>query len=110
MAKKVIVMSTLLFIFSILITSYVMAYPVSTQPEYAKWGRLAMIETHKRYPNADIIDYLHIGREQISPTIAEERFKLWLRENQREFGVFVNIQFDTNTEEVKKITFRETSR
>ena len=31
-------------------------------PSYAKWGRLAMKETKKRYPNADIIDYLHIGR------------------------------------------------
>ena len=101
-------MNILLLIFSILLTSYVLAYPVSTQPEYAKWGRLAMTETQKRYPNAEIIDYLHIGRRQISPTIAEERFKLWLRESSREFGVFVYIQFNTNTEEVKKITFQET--
>lgn len=93
-------------------TTKTAAYPVALQPEYAKWGRMAVLETKKRYPNADIIDYLHIGRKQLSPTVAEEQFKLWLREkqNNREFGVFVNIKFNVNTEEVIEMTFRETNR
>jgi hypothetical protein len=78
-------------------------------PSYAKWGTLAMKKTKEKYPNAQIIDYLHIGR--ISGTASStEKFKLWLKEDNREFGVFVNIEFENRTEKVLGITFRETSR
>ncbi|HLS09640.1 DUF3889 domain-containing protein [Lentibacillus sp.] len=88
--------------------------PVSVQaekdtPSYAKWGRLAMQETQSRYPDADIIDYLHRGREDKNTT-SVEKFKLWLQEDEREFGVFIDIEFHTETEELIDITFREISR
>ncbi|MBO9129231.1 DUF3889 domain-containing protein [Bacillus sp. 165] len=79
-------------------------------PAYAKWGRLAVLQTKSRYPQADIIDYLHIGRERKNPIITVEKFKLWLRENGREFGVFINIEFETRTEKLVSITFIETER
>lgn len=78
-------------------------------PPYAKWGNLAVRKTHEKYPNAQIIDYLHIGRTS-GPHLSVEKFKLWLRENNKEFGVFINIEFDNITEKVMKITFRETSK
>jgi hypothetical protein len=78
-------------------------------PSYAKWGTLAMKKTKERYPNAQIIDYLHVGKTS-GPSSSTEKFKLWLKENQREFGVFVDIEFNKQTEKVINITFRETSR
>lgn len=78
-------------------------------PPYAKWGTLAMEKTKERYPNANILDYLHMGRVPGIPNTTE-KFKLWLKENNKEFGVFVEIQFDTRTEKVIKITFKETAR
>ncbi|MBP1948987.1 YqzG/YhdC family protein [Virgibacillus litoralis] len=77
-------------------------------PSYAKWGRMAMKETKAKYPNADIIDYLHRGSETKDGSTVE-KFKLWLKENNREFGVFINIEFNTETEKVIDITFRESS-
>ena len=78
-------------------------------PAYAKWGQLAMKETKSKYPNADIIDYLHEGSEtKGSSTI--EKFKLWLKEGDKEFGVFVRIEYTTETEKVDKIEFEETIR
>jgi hypothetical protein len=79
-------------------------------PPYAKWGRLAMIETKARYPHTDIIDYLHIGRVT-TPGVTTENFKLWLRDtaSHKEFGVLITIKFDTNTERLNSITFQETS-
>jgi len=78
-------------------------------PPYAKWGTLAMENTKDRYPNAKIIDYLHIGR--ITGTdFSTEKFKLWLKDNHREFGVFVDIQFNNQTEKVMKVTYKETDR
>lgn len=77
-------------------------------PEYAKWGRLAMKETQSKYPQAQIIDYLHMGRELNNGTTTE-RFKLWLRQEKKEFGALVTITFDTKTEEVKQILINETT-
>ncbi|MFC4769773.1 YqzG/YhdC family protein [Effusibacillus consociatus] len=80
------------------------------QPPYAKWGRLAMAETMKKYPGASIVDYLHVGRSKKSPTTSEETFKLWLRKGTREWGVYVRILFETSTERLISITFEETTR
>lgn len=78
-------------------------------PAYAKWGQLAVKETQSNYPNAKIIDYLHEGSElQGDSTI--EKFKLWLKEGNREFGVFVRIEYTTKTENVVTIKLEETDR
>ncbi|WP_099159123.1 YqzG/YhdC family protein [Virgibacillus ndiopensis] len=73
-------------------------------PPYAKWGRLAMKETKARYPNADIVDYLHVGRD-VRGKSSIEKFKLWLKEGNKEFGVYVNVEFDNQTEEILKVSF-----
>lgn len=77
------------------------------QPEYAKWGQIAMQQTSARY-HASIVDYLHVGRTRPAPGISEEKFKFWLRKNNREFGVYVTIQFYTATERIITIRFQET--
>lgn len=78
-------------------------------PPYAKWGRVAMSKTKEKYPQAKIIDYLHIGREK-GPQSSTEKFKLWLKTDSREFGVFVDITFDNKTEKILNIKYRETTR
>ncbi|MNO23499.1 hypothetical protein D3C76_133020 [compost metagenome] len=86
------------------------AMPAEAAPVYAKWGTIAVKETQKRY-NADIIDYKHIGRTQLTPETAEEKFKLWLRTRAgREFGVYVSIRFNVSTDEMQSIQFTETDR
>jgi len=85
------------------------AHAQPENPAYAKWGQLAMQETQSKYPHATIIDYLHEGRE-LKADSAIEKFKLWLKEDGHEFGVFVRIEFATNTEKVITITFQETSK
>nr|WP_261177621.1 YqzG/YhdC family protein [Anaerobacillus sp. CMMVII] len=79
-------------------------------PAYAKWGNIAVTETIKKYPYADVVDYLHIGREEKGDGIAVEKFKLWLRHDKKEFGVFVNVEFEINTNQFKSISFQETDR
>ena len=80
-----------------------------TVPSYAKWGRMAMKETSKKYPNAQIIDYLHVGVKTKGQNSVEQ-FKLWLKENNREFGVLVDIEFNPETEEVVTVNFKETNQ
>ncbi|MGB2993786.1 MAG: DUF3889 domain-containing protein [Paenisporosarcina sp.] len=78
-------------------------------PAYAKWGKLAIKETQSKYPNADIIDYLHEGKESKANTTIE-KFKLWLKDGDKEFGVFVRIEYNTETEKVITIDLEETSK
>ena len=77
------------------------------EPAYAKWGRLAVEKAKERYPEAEIVDYLYVGRRNLDRTTTET-FKLWIREAEREFGVFITIEFDQQNEAVKKIEFMET--
>jgi hypothetical protein len=80
-----------------------------TEPAYAKWGRLAVEKTKAKYPHAQIVDYLHVGRVQ-NPKVTTETFKLWLREKNREFGVLITIEFETLTEKIRNISIRETAK
>lgn len=82
---------------------------MAEKPPYAKWGKLAMQKTTKQYPNAKIIDYHHVGRDD-GEKFSSEKFKLWLKGKDKEFGVIVDIQFDTKTEQVNEITFKEVSK
>lgn len=87
-------------------TAYAQQKPI---PPYAKWGVYALKKTHERYPKAQIHDYLHIGRT-VGPHTSTEKFKLWLKENNKEFGVYINIEFNNKTEKVINVTFRESTR
>lgn len=78
-------------------------------PPYAKWGQIAMKNTKEKYPQAKIIDYLHIGREK-GTEYSIEKFKLWLKKDGKEFGVFVDIKFDNKTEQIIDIKYRETTK
>ncbi|WP_227940448.1 DUF3889 domain-containing protein [Alkalihalobacillus deserti] len=78
-------------------------------PPYAKWGEIAMEKTKEKYPQADIIDYLHIGREK-GTEYSIEKFKLWLKQDSKEFDVFVDIKFNNETEQIIDIKYRETTR
>ncbi len=85
------------------------AYTQEEIPAYAKWGRLAVKEVQSKYPDATVIDYLHEGSETKGDTTIE-KFKLWLKDGDKEFGVFINIVYTTETEEVLNVEFRETTR
>lgn len=78
-------------------------------PSYAKWGRVAMQATKERYPDAEIIDYLHIGAIT-RDGLTTEKFKLWLRGKEKEFGIYIDIRYNKETEEMTDITFQETDR
>ncbi|CAM4252262.1 hypothetical protein BAMA_06755 [Bacillus manliponensis] len=92
-----------------LVTIY-FSFSAHAQPPYAKWGKIAVQKTKEKYPKAQIIDYLHIGRKPKTIRISVEKFKLWLKEGEKEFGVFVDVEFETKTEQFLKISFQETDR
>lgn len=112
MRKIFLVLSITLLLTSISATPIHIQNTASAEdetPPYAKWGRLAMKETKSEYPDADIVDYLHVG-SQTSDNETTQKFKLWLKEETKEYGVFIDIKFNNETEEVLQITFEETTQ
>ena len=75
-------------------------------PAYAKWSRLAIKQTMLKYPHADITDYLHIVTHSEKVT-SEEKFQMWLKEEEREFGVLVTVTYSAETGEFIRIDFQE---
>lgn len=73
------------------------------EPAYAKWGKRAVQYAHVCYPNAAVVDYLHVGRRRIGDNRAEEVFRLWLREGKREWGILVRVQFQVSPEQFLSI-------
>ncbi|PAE26249.1 MULTISPECIES: DUF3889 domain-containing protein [Bacillaceae] len=110
MKKLIISLMVMMFI-----TEYI---PISTfagevyaekpEPAYAKWGRLAMETAKEKYPRAKILDYLHIGREKRQTTDIE-RFKLWVEDGGKEFGLYIDIEFDSKTDRVVRINMRKSA-
>ncbi|WP_404445796.1 YqzG/YhdC family protein [Sutcliffiella horikoshii] len=88
-----------------------MATQITTQqvPSYAKWGQLAMKRTKETYPKAEIVDYSHLGRQE-GPILTTEKFRLWLKGEDKEFGVNVTISFYNDTEMVKEVKLEEIKR
>jgi hypothetical protein len=76
--------------------------PAGAEPEYAKWGRLAMQTADEKF-DADIVDYKYLGRSEMRQGEAVETFRLWLKRPDREFGVLVRITVDTRTDQAKKV-------
>lgn len=106
--KKVLqVLGICLALQSVAISLQPVVHAQQETPAYAKWGKLAIKETKAKYPNAKIIDYLHVGSET-KEDHTMENFKFWLKEGEKEFGVYVKIQFVTQTEKIVKIDMKET--
>ncbi|MFD2042966.1 DUF3889 domain-containing protein [Ornithinibacillus salinisoli] len=78
-------------------------------PPYTKWGKIAMKKTKVKYPQAEIIDFLHLGREK-GTEYSVEKFKLWLKEDNREFGIFIDIKFNNETEQIVDIEYKESTQ
>ncbi|MDG0794360.1 YqzG/YhdC family protein [Cohnella ginsengisoli] len=77
---------------------------------YHKWSLIAIEETKHKYPQASLVDYLHIGRTQLEGGLSEEKFKLWLRQADREFGVFVTVRFNDAEDRLISVAMSETPR
>ncbi|WP_091014204.1 DUF3889 domain-containing protein [Paenibacillus amylolyticus] len=79
-------------------------------PDYAKWGIIAVKETQTKY-NVDILDYKHIGRTSLTADQSREQFKLWVRaKDGKQFAVYVNVDFNPSTQQLKKVQFSESDR
>ena len=106
--KKFVILGTFLVFLTVLLHVPTNAYAQQEMPAYAKWGKLAVKEAQVKFPEAKIIDFLHEGSE-VHEDSTIEKFKLWLKQSDKEFGLHVRIKYVTNTNKVVNIEFQETT-
>ncbi|RXI96477.1 DUF3889 domain-containing protein [Anaerobacillus alkaliphilus] len=51
------------------------------QPEYAKWGKIAVEQTTKQFPKYEMVDYKYEGKVVISDERQQYNFKMTLELN-----------------------------
>ncbi|MDR0140248.1 DUF3889 domain-containing protein [Metabacillus idriensis] len=73
---------------------------------YEEFGRVAMRKTMEKYPDAQITDYLHVGKKRKAAT-SIETFKLTLKEKNKTFQLFVFVEYNEKTKKVVKVTFEK---
>lgn len=95
------------FSFLLLFTSMHAQVQAEELPSYVKWGRIAMTKVQEKYPGSEITDYLHVGKEDKEGT-STEKFKLIIKQDQKEIGVNVSLTFDTRTERLLSVDLTET--
>jgi len=106
--KFFVILGTFLVFLTVQLHVPTIAYAQQEVPAYAKWGKLAVKEAQAKYPEAKILDYLHEGSE-VHEDSTIEKFKLWLKQSDKEFGLHVRIKYITNTNKVVNIEFQETT-
>lgn len=74
---------------------------------YYKWGQVAIQKTKEQYPQAKIIDYFHVGKVSITD-YSIEKFRFWIKDSNKEFGVYVDLKINNSTGELIEIQFKET--
>lgn len=86
------------------------AHVPKVTPSYTNWGLVAVAEAKKKYPTASVVDYKRFPRIVLSPTTAQDTFKLWMKDGDHELGLYVYVVFDIASENLRSITFKETSQ
>ena len=75
-------------------------------PAYAKWGKLIVEKTKEKYPDAQVVDFLHVGKEDIGSN-AVEKFRLRLKGPDKEFVVFVDVEFNKTSEKSSRFLLKK---
>ncbi|WP_226579096.1 DUF3889 domain-containing protein [Halobacillus litoralis] len=83
---------------------------VFAQPEYAKWGKTAVEETAKEYPEWKLINYDYNGKVVISEERTQYNFKLTLEsDEEQKKQVLVYVLVNPKTDQLSEVQFDEIS-
>lgn len=77
------------------------------QPDYQKWGNMAVLLTKQAYPDSEVTDYEYLGRKEPTATVVEDSFELKLKENGKEKEIIVYVTSRKDTEELISVRYEE---
>jgi hypothetical protein len=80
---------------------------VAQQPEYAKWGKIAMNVVKENYVDADVTEYKYEGRRAISEEKAEDTFLFQVKRDNQTTPVRVIVMFNPKTDILQSLSVVE---
>ncbi|MBD1378827.1 DUF3889 domain-containing protein [Metabacillus arenae] len=104
MMKKILIATTL-----ILLSVSPLGNASFAEEYYVKqtdWKSIAMKETKKRYPLAQVLFTQKIW-DKTRKNMTVKQYKLTLREGNKDFGVYVTISYHPETEKIKSVQILE---
>ncbi|WP_211744947.1 DUF3889 domain-containing protein [Paenibacillus sp. Marseille-Q4541] len=102
--RRIIISSLLMILCSSSVLFLTPAPQVHAEPGYAKWGAIAVTKAQSKY-GASVKDYAHIGRTSLSDSMAEEKFRLLMKKEDKEFTIQVTVRFNSQTNELASVDF-----
>ncbi|GAA0327998.1 hypothetical protein GCM10008967_18100 [Bacillus carboniphilus] len=100
--KKLI---SILMLISLLLTGVVA--PASAQPDYQKYGRIALALVKEDYPGDPVKDYKYLGRKEGQNNQVTDSFEFKVTDQGKEKAVIVDIKHDLNNQKTLDISVRE---
>ncbi|WP_134702774.1 DUF3889 domain-containing protein [Ammoniphilus sp. YIM 78166] len=107
MTKPSKVFSFMLILCFMLMSILTPASHAQPEPDYAKWGKLAMEEVMKKYPGSQETDYEYLGRKTLSSTETQDAFDFKVVDNSKKKLVRAYVVFNPQTNKLVKINLVE---
>ena len=95
--------------FMLMSISTVQASSTQTEPDYAKWGKIAIQEVMKKYPGSQETDYEYLGRTALSRTESQDAFDFRVTANGKKKLVRAYVIFNPQTNKLVKTKIVEVS-
>ncbi len=77
------------------------------QPDYEKWGKIAINIVKESYTNEEVSDYKYDGRKSITDEKAEDTFTFKVKKKNKEFNVKAVVAFNPKTDTLLSIELQE---
>ncbi|MCM3570866.1 DUF3889 domain-containing protein [Neobacillus mesonae] len=73
------------------------------QPDYAKWGQMAIGEIKKKYADSEVTEYEYLGRTTVSNSKSRDTFDFVVKKNTEKNIVRVYVFFNPQTNQLINI-------
>jgi hypothetical protein len=95
-----------LCLFMFLLQSTIVA---AENPDYEKYGRIAIAVVQADYPQDEVTDYQYKGRKQLGNDEVEDSFMFLVKEKGKEFNVTVKVRHHLTNKKLLSLTVEENS-
>ncbi|QED47084.1 DUF3889 domain-containing protein [Cytobacillus dafuensis] len=79
----------------------------SEQPDYEKYGRIAIAVVKEDYPGEAVVEYQYKGRQKVSESDVMDIFTFQVKENTKPVTVIVKIWHSPQIKKFLKMTVEE---
>lgn len=96
-----------MIIFSLLVMFVLPSHAHGEAPSYAKWGKIAIEQTTKKYPNQQVTDYRYDGKVFISNVREQYDFEFTLKKDGQSREIRVYVLVNPQTDELIDVKYDE---